>query len=72
MNLISNDIRDMLVYFYLVNVIVFKLINNKVERLKVFIVEKLKRVEILFIDFNKLIILFREIEFLNFIMLALD
>ena len=72
LNLISNDIRDIPAFSYLVNVTVLKLTNNKVERLKASTMEKLKRVEILLIDANKLTTLPREIESLNFTMLALE
>ena len=72
LNLISNDIRDIPAYLYLANVTVLKLTNNKVEHLKASTVKKLKRVEILYIDSNKLTTLPREIESLNFTKLALD
>ena len=51
---------------------VLKLTNNKVEQLNASTVKKLKRVEILYIDSNKLTTLPREIESLNFTTLALD
>ena len=72
LNLISNDIRDIPAYPYFANVTVLKLTNNKVERLKAPTVKKLKRLEILLIDSNKLTTLPREIESLNFTTLALD
>ena len=72
LNLISNDIRDIPAYPYLANVTVLKLTNNKVELLKASTVEKLKRVETLLVDVNKLTTLPREIESLNFTMLALE
>ena len=72
LNLISNDIRDIPAFPYLVNVTVLKLTNNKVEQLKASTIEKLKRVEILLIDANKLTTLPREIESPNFTMLALE
>ena len=72
LNLMNNDIRDIPAYPYLVNVTVLKLTNNKVERLKASIVKKLKRVEILLIDANKLTTLPREIEPLNITTLALE
>ena len=72
LNLINNDIRDIPEYPYLANVTVLKLTNNKVEQLKASTVKKLKRVEILYIDSNKLTTLPGEIESLNFTMLALD
>ena len=72
LNLMSNDIRDIPAFPYLVNVTVLKLTNNKVERLKASTVEKLKRVKILLIDVNKLTTLPREIESLNFTTLALE
>ena len=72
LNLMSNNIRDIPAYPYLANVTILKLTNNKVERLKASTVKKLKRVEILFIDSNKLTTLPREIESLNLTTLALD
>ena len=72
LNLINNDIRDIPAYPYLANVTVLKLTNNKVEQLNASTVKKLKLVEILYIDSNKLTTLPREIESLNFTKLALD
>ena len=72
LNLISNGLRDIPAYPYLVNLTVLKLTNNKVERLKASTVEKLKRVQVLLIGSNNLTTLPREIESLNFTTLALD
>ena len=72
LNLIGNDIQSIPAYPYLVNVTVLKLTNNKIKALKASRVTKLKHVEIFLIDANKLTTLPREIESLNFTMLALD
>lgn len=72
LNLINNDIRDITQRPYFANVTVLKLTNNKVERLKASTVKKLKRLQILLIDSNKLTTLPKEIESLNFTRLALD
>ena len=72
LNLMSNDIRDIPAYSYLVNVTVLKLTNNKIGQLEASTVEKLRHVEILLVDSNKLTTLPREIESLNFTLLALE
>ena len=66
LNLINNHIRDIPSHYYLENVTVLKLTNNKVAQLHVSVLKGLKHVKTLLIDSNFLRSLPEEIQKLNF------
>ena len=72
LNLRNNEIKDIPSYPYLTNVTVLKLSNNKIDELQVSTLKKLKHIDTLLIDSNKLTSLPREIETMNFTTLVLD
>ena len=67
----NNNIREIPPYPYLENVTALYLTHNKIERLNASTVERLQRINILFIDSNKLTALPRNMENLTFTALAL-
>ena len=72
LNLINNHIRDIPSHYYLENVTVLKLTNNKVAQLQVSVLKGLKHVKTLLIDSNLIRILPEEIQKLNFKRMALS
>ena len=72
LNLINNEIKDLPAYSFLTNVTVLKLTNNKIDQLQTSVLQKLRIINVLLIDSNKLTSLPREIESMNFTELALD
>ena len=72
LNLINNEIKDLPAYSFLTNVTVLKLTNNKIYQLQTSVLQKLRIINVLLIDSNKLTSLPREIESMNFTELALD
>ena len=72
LNLKNNEIKDIPPYPYLINVTVLQLTNNKIDKLRLSTLKKLKHTNTLLIDSNKLRSLPREVETMNFTTLALD
>ena len=72
LNLINNQIRKIPSYYYLENLTVLKLTNNKVEQLQVSVLKGLKDVKTLMIDSNMLGSLPEEIIRLQFTRMALS
>ena len=72
LNLINNQIRKIPSYYYLENLTVLKLTNNKVEQLQVSVLKGLKHVKTLMIDSNMLGSLPEEIIRLQFTRMALS
>ena len=68
----SNNISEIPNYGYLENVTALYLSHNKIKRLDEKTIERLKRIEILFIDSNKLTFLPRNIENISFTRIALQ
>ena len=68
----SNNIREIPSYSYLENVTALYLSHNNIERLDEKTIDKLKRIDILFIDSNKLTTLPRNIENVNFTKISLQ
>ena len=67
----NNNIREIPPYPYLENVTALYLTHNKIERLNASTVKRLQRINVLFIDSNKLTALPRNMENLTFTTLAL-
>ena len=72
LHLQSNNIREIPPYPYLVNVTALYLTHNKIEVLNASTVQRFQRIQILFIDSNKLTALPRNIENVSFTTLALQ
>ena len=68
----NNNIREIPSYRYLENVTALYLSHNNIERLDKKTIDRLKRIEILFIDSNKLTFLPRNIENISFTRIALQ
>ena len=68
----SNNIREIPSYGYLENVTTLYLSHNNIERLDEKTIDRLKRIEILFIDSNKLTTLPQNIENVSFTKIALQ
>ena len=61
LNLINNEIKDIPAYSFLTNVTVLKLTNNRIDHLQASVLQKLRIINVLRIDSNKLTSLPREI-----------
>ena len=68
----SNDIREIPSYGYLENVTSLYLSHNQIERLDEKTIDRLKRIQVLFIDSNKLTTLPRNIENVSFTRISLQ
>ena len=72
LNLINNQIKEIPSHYYLENVTVLKLTDNKVIKLEDFVLKDLKHVKTLLLDSNMLTSLTEEIKTLNFTRMTLS